>query len=919
MKQKMKRSVSLLLILCMVITLLPGKVAVAADGDPINITRQPVPEVTVDYKDDGTNYEELVVEAVSVSGSALSYQWYSKDKISNAEEVKLTNGTSHTLKVPEDTEINYEATSPGKWEFRCKISDDLGNYVFSDPTTFTINKATYTGTLADTVIVKTNTVQAGIRYDLPEQITYAFWNKGGQKNVTYIGSLVESAEQGYDVWTDSAYLLFNVKSVAAVTSSAIQLKVTNSYYYTDTTFVLTVTAADVINADITGITAAHRVYDGTPWKGYTGTPAAGSYPGEYVFHYTGTEASGNSYDAYTAPVNAGEYKLTISIPDTVTDYIVTPYEIDFKIEKREVQVSIVDSSMHRETTPLIVFNYIGFIGTDMWNKENCLSEWAEVELPANIDEPGDYPLTFSAYAKLNNTRGTNYYLTHVPGGTLTVLPTYGGYEILSTNLPDAVIDKENAFINASVENGVSSFILDFTVSTNATWTLYKDFDFENWTFIDEIPNKQVALEVGENTFCTKVVAEHGASIRRYIVTITRQEKPAVTPTPQPTSAPQPTPTQPTSGYEDTSSDFAVDGSNTESWNKVLDGIQGEASRQINITMTGTTVIPGTILKELAEKNMTATFVLEDGISWTIHGDEIEQGKDRDTPIDFKDIDLKAKLGAGEIPKEVLEELAEQTGAEAETEILLLSLFHEGTFGFKARLSLNIGSQLTGRTANLFYYNKATGKLELISMATVDSEGNIVFPFAHASDYAIVIDDGAKLQAELDKITLTPAKKTLYVGGNTGRSTTLKLSLPDSLSTLAEEDSLYLKTTYTSSNTKIATVTAEGKVTAKKAGKAVITATITSGEHTKTLKSNITVNKASIKIVKSKESLKKGQSFTYTAAGYGITKDKITWVTIEKAIVVIDKKTGKAIAKTTGTDTVVVKYGTIKESIKVTVK
>lgn len=81
----------------------------------------------------------------------------------------------------------------------------------------------------------------------------------------------------------------------------------------------------------------------------------------------------------------------------------------------------------------------------------------------------------------------------------------------------------------------------------------------------------------------------------------------------------------------------------------------------------------------------------------------------------------------------------------------------------------------------------------------------------------------------------------------------------------------------------------------------------------------TVQNAYIKLVKTKSSLKKGESFTYTATGYGVSTDKITWTTTRKSIVVINKKTGKATAKSAGTDTVVAKYGSVQKVIKVTVK
>ena len=231
----------------------------------------------------------------------------------------------------------------------------------------------------------------------------------------------------------------------------------------------------------------------------------------------------------------------------------------------------------------------------------------------------------------------------------------------------------------------------------------------------------------------------------------------------------------------------------------------------------------------------------------------------------------------------------------------------------------MNSAKAGKTANLFYYNPVTKQLEFQYAGIIDENGYVRFPFRHASEYAIALDDGIILRAELDKAALSADKELLYIGGNTGKATELRLDLPEGLKNLSVEDALYPAVTYTSSNPKVAKVSADGKVTALKKGKTTITAVIKAGDATQTLRTTITVKDAYIKLTKTTGSLKKGKSFTYKAVGYGVSNDKITFVTTKKSIVVINKKSGKAIAKSAGTDYVIARYGKIQVKQVVTVK
>ncbi|NLK75879.1 MAG: hypothetical protein GX288_11420 [Clostridiales bacterium] len=124
----------------------------------------------------------------------------------------------------------------------------------------------------------------------------------------------------------------------------------------------------------------------------------------------------------------------------------------------------------------------------------------------------------------------------------------------------------------------------------------------------------------------------------------------------------------------------------------------------------------------------------------------------------------------------------------------------------------------------------------------------------------------------------------------------------------------------SSNEKVAKVDSDGKVTAQGTGIAVIRTEITlySGK-IKTVSTIIHVRKPYIKITKSTEVMKVGDTFTFDAKGYGVADKEIQWSTSKKSRVVIGKNSGKATAESKGTDYVVAKVGDITKQIKVVVK
>ena len=167
---------------------------------------------------------------------------------------------------------------------------------------------------------------------------------------------------------------------------------------------------------------------------------------------------------------------------------------------------------------------------------------------------------------------------------------------------------------------------------------------------------------------------------------------------------------------------------SDSWAQVKTSIDAAAAQgTVTVKLSGTTVVAGSVLDALKGQDKNLVVQLENGSFWTINGTKI-------TGSNFADIDLGVTLHADNIPDELVNSVAKNgTGS------LELSLNHEGDFGFEGTLTVALGSEYAGQYANLYYYNKAAGKMELVGSYAIDANGNAALTFTHASDYVIVMD------------------------------------------------------------------------------------------------------------------------------------------------------------------------------------
>lgn len=187
--------------------------------------------------------------------------------------------------------------------------------------------------------------------------------------------------------------------------------------------------------------------------------------------------------------------------------------------------------------------------------------------------------------------------------------------------------------------------------------------------------------------------------------------------------------------------------------------------------------------------------------------------------------------------------------------------------------------------------------------TLDNETIIAALKEIGSKGDLKVDLKARFTKGTMEVPSTSKKATLYTGNN------LQLVCNNLLGTA--------KVTYSSSNKSIAKVSANGLITAKKAGTVTITTKVTQGDITYKLHTKVSVKNPSVKFTTSTKNIKLGKSFTFKAKATGIT-GTIKWTSSNKSVAVVSKS-GKVTTKKAGTTTITATLGKYSVSQKVTVK
>lgn len=212
----------------------------------------------------------------------------------------------------------------------------------------------------------------------------------------------------------------------------------------------------------------------------------------------------------------------------------------------------------------------------------------------------------------------------------------------------------------------------------------------------------------------------------------------------------------------------------------------------------------------------------------------------------------------------------------------------------AAVTLSATTNLTG---------DITWKSSDAKVATVDAKGNVKAVNAGTATITATLGKVSAtftVTVKNPSITAKADSSVIY----TKSKTTTKINVV--------KDGVTGNATFRSGNTKVATVSANGTVKAKKAGKVNITVQV--GNHKQVVK--ITVKKPTMKLVKSSAKLKKGKKVTIKVKAAPVSK--VTFKSSNKKVATVSSK-GVVKAKKKGTATITVKCNGITKKFKVTVK
>lgn len=258
--------------------------------------------------------------------------------------------------------------------------------------------------------------------------------------------------------------------------------------YSDITINLVVTATVKTPVEITGVVAQNGVYTGKAHSGYSGTPIAGAYKGDLAI----------SYNSGSEPVNAGDYTVTIAIPDDNESYIGS-VTLAFQIEQATITVKADDKTAT-----------VGGSKPELTATVSGLADGEQLKTPptlacdADMARAGSYEIIASG-AEVPD--GGNYKgeIVYQPG-TLTISGSNagGGSTSGSTSKDTTTVTKNpDGSTTTKTENTITGTVTETTQNTDGSQTTVetKKDGTVTTTEMDKDGNKTqiVAKPDGSNT------------------------------------------------------------------------------------------------------------------------------------------------------------------------------------------------------------------------------------------------------------------------------------------------------------------------------------------------------------------------------------------------------------------------------------
>ena len=358
------------------------------------------------------NKADQAALSITISGPATFGQNYvlttSGGSGSGAVTITVSNGTGaatvsgYTLTPTKAGTVTVTAVKAG---------DNNYNDGTSVSVTITINKGTYDGT---------KTAAGSVLANLPGEVTLPAIPDGAS-----YGTPTGTDVTGMSI-TNGVLHYTGGSGIQANQQYTVTVPVTGATNYVDYNITVTLTGTDKKVLTITGVTAQSGTYNGQTQAGYTGPPSAEGYTGNFTVTYNTTDGK--------APTNAGNYTVTIAIPDSDPQYVGST-DLQFTIAKKPLIVSVSSFSIRvGDNAPELALTYTGLVDGERVTPSEApaftitKADGTEIALANAVKTAGTYTITWSNADGTTFTGADNYDITLKNTGTLTVTtrPSSGG-------------------------------------------------------------------------------------------------------------------------------------------------------------------------------------------------------------------------------------------------------------------------------------------------------------------------------------------------------------------------------------------------------------------------------------------------------------------------------------------------------------
>lgn len=352
----------------------------------------------------------------------------------------------------------------------------------------------------------------------------------------------------------------------------------------------------------------------------------------------------------------------------------------------------------------------------------CLHFWADTEMNYTVTQTmtlktGAY--TFGGYleGKTKGTEDTYEIYVSYNGQEQTAAAEMNGWQNWSNpEIKDITITKDDTEI-----------VLGIRVKASAeAWGAWDDMYLYKTGEVEPEPTESPAPSA------TPEPAETPAPS----ATPEPTETPVPSGTPEPAGTPAPTTTP--APTEDSSSDSNTPVQKPEvDWNAVNSNVQDKVNELVqntninsvnmNIVCAGETQVPVNVLEAIKGSNVTLALHSGNGVAVSISGQDLKGTAGNA----LQKMDLTVNSASQNIPAAVV--AAKNADAAKQ-----LSVKDSGAFPVTVNIHVNVGSENSGKFANLYRYNAEKKQLEYCGTFPVTRNGQSMFALKRGGDYVVTV-------------------------------------------------------------------------------------------------------------------------------------------------------------------------------------